>query len=73
MVVQHTNGLGLVLRPEPASASRVMLLQDGAQLRVTGESVEKSGHAWLPVASSNGATGWVAGEFLAPLKTANAP
>ena len=73
MVVQHTNGLGLVLRAEPASASRVSLLKEGTQLRVTGDSIEKSGHAWLPVASSNGTTGSVTGEFLVPLKAPIAP
>ena len=66
MVVQHTNGLGLVLRPEPASTARVTLLQDGARLRVTGNSVEQGGHAWWPVTSPSGASGWVAGEFVAP-------
>ncbi len=66
MVVQHTNGLGLVLRPAPASTARLLLLQDGARLRVTGESVEQAGHAWLPVTAANGTSGWVAGEFLAP-------
>ena len=66
MVVDHTNGLGLVLRPEPASSARVLLLQEGSRLRVTGTSVEQSGHQWLPVTSATGATGWVAGEFLAP-------
>ena len=66
MVVQHTNGLGLVLRPEPASSARVTLLQDGARLRVTGSSVQQGGHAWLPVTSTSGASGWVADEFLVP-------
>jgi hypothetical protein len=66
MVVDHTNGLGLVLRPEPASNARVQLLKEGARLRVTGTSVEQSGHQWLPVTSTTGASGWVAGEFLAP-------
>ena len=66
MVVDHTNGLGLVLRPEPASTARVQLLKEGARLRVTGTSVEQSGHQWLPVTSVTGASGWVAGEFLAP-------
>jgi hypothetical protein len=66
MVVQHTNGLGLVLRPAPASNSRVLLLREGARLRVTGDSVLQAGHAWLPVTSTDGTSGWVAGEFLVP-------
>jgi hypothetical protein len=68
MVVQHTNGLGLVLRPAPASTARVILLEEGARLRITGGSVEQDGHAWLPVTSADGASGWVAGEFLAPAR-----
>jgi hypothetical protein len=66
MVVQHTNGLGLVLRPTPASEARVLLLQEGARLHVTGSAVQQAGRAWLPVTSSNGTSGWVASEFLVP-------
>jgi hypothetical protein len=68
MVVQHTNGLGLLLRPAPASTARVVLLEDGARLHVTGGSVEQDGHTWLPVTSADGASGWVASEFLAPAR-----
>jgi len=66
VVVYHTNGLGLVLRPAPASTARVLTLKEGARLRVTGDPFRQAGRAWLPVASQNGKTGWVASEFVAP-------
>jgi hypothetical protein len=66
VVVNHTNGLGLVLRPSPASAARVLTLQEGARVRVTGEPVQQGGRAWLPVTSATGKSGWVAGDFVAP-------
>jgi hypothetical protein len=66
MVVGRTNGLGLVLRPAPASPARVLLLQEGARVRVTGSAVQQGGHAWAPVTTSNGTSGWVASEYLAP-------
>ncbi len=66
MVVQHTDGLGLVLRPTPASTTRIVTLKEGARVRVTGDTVQKAGRVWIPVASLTGKTGWVAGDFVAP-------
>jgi hypothetical protein len=66
LLVQHTDGLGLVLRPAPGSPERVLTLQEGARLRVIGDPVEQAGRSWLPVASPSGKSGWVAGDFVAP-------
>jgi hypothetical protein len=66
VTVNHTNGLGLVLRPAPASTARNLTLAEGARLRVTGEPVQQAGRVWLPVVSQSGKTGWVASEFVAP-------
>jgi hypothetical protein len=66
VMVNHTNGVGLVLRPAPATSARILTLAEGARLRVTGDPVQQAGRAWLPVASQNGKTGWVASEFVAP-------
>ena len=60
LLVQHTDGLGLVLRPSPGSPERVLTLQEGARLRVIGDPVEQAGRSWLPVASPGGKSGWVA-------------
>jgi hypothetical protein len=59
VIVNHTNGVGLVLRPAPATSARILTLADGARLRVTGEPIQQAGRAWLPVA-------WVASDFVAP-------
>jgi hypothetical protein len=66
VIVNHTNGSGLVLRPAPASIARTLILAEGARLRVTGEPVQQDGRVWLSVVSQNGKTGWVASEFVAP-------
>jgi hypothetical protein len=66
VIVNHTNGVGLVLRPAPATSARILTLADGARLRVTGEPVQQDGRAWLPVASQSGKIGWVASDFVAP-------
>jgi hypothetical protein len=65
VIVSHTNGVGLVLRPAPAANARILTLADGARLRITGQSVQQAGRAWLPVASQSGKTGWVASDFVA--------
>ncbi len=65
--VARTDGLGLVLRPRPASSARLRTLPDGTPLRVTGAAVQQSGRAWLPVQAPSGEGGWVAAEFLDPL------
>jgi hypothetical protein len=67
VTVQRTEGVGLVLRPSPGSTARVLTLQEGARVRVTGDPVQQAGRVWLPVTSQSGKTGWVAGEFVAPL------
>jgi hypothetical protein len=66
VIVNHTNGFGLVLRPAPASIARTLIFAEGARLRVTGEPVQQDGRVWLPVVSQRGKTGWVASEFVAP-------
>jgi hypothetical protein len=65
VVVKHTNGLGLVLRPVPGSTARILTLAEGARLRVTGEPVQQAGRVWVPIISASGKTGWVASEFVA--------
>jgi len=62
--VAHTDGLGLVLRPRPASPARLRTLPDGTLVHVTGDAVQQSGRAWLPVQAPSGEGGWVAAEFL---------
>jgi hypothetical protein len=66
VIVNHTNGSGLVLRPTPGSIARTLIFAEGARLRVTGEPVQQDGRVWLPVVSQSGKTGWVASEFVAP-------
>jgi hypothetical protein len=64
MLVQYTEGLGLALRPEPASAERLRTLPEGARVRITGEAVEAAGRSWIPVEALGDELGWVAAEFL---------
>ena len=66
MLVQYTEGLGLALRPEPASAARLRTLPEGTRVRITGEAVEAAGRAWVPVEALGDQVGWVAADLLAP-------
>jgi hypothetical protein len=63
-LVAHTDGLGLVLRPAPAASTRIRNLPEGTRVRVTGAAVSRAGHAWLPVETATGQTGWAAAEYL---------
>lgn len=58
---------GVNLRAEPsASAARVKLLRDGAELEIVGEDRQADGRAWRNVKDpSDGAIGWIAAEFVA--------
>jgi hypothetical protein len=55
------------MRSEPsATAARVKLLRDGAQLEKIGDDRDVAGRTWRNVRDpSDGATGWIAAEFVA--------
>jgi N-acetylmuramoyl-L-alanine amidase len=64
--IVHVASGGLRLRVEPAtSAGVVSQLSAGTTLTVTGLPVGASGYSWYPVTCPWGATGWVAGDYLA--------
>ena len=64
--VARTDGQGVNLRAEPGtSAARIKSLREGAELEVLGPASESDGRAWRHVrVPADGATGWVADEFL---------
>jgi hypothetical protein len=58
---------GLVMRSEPGGGDRIRLVDEGADLRdLGGAEQEVNGRWWKRVAHPDGATGWVASEFLVP-------
>lgn len=58
---------GLVMRTEPGGGERIRLVDEGADLRdLGGAEQEINGRWWKRVAHPDGATGWVASEFLVP-------
>lgn len=66
---------GVNMRAEPsATAARVKLLRDGQQLEIAGENRDAGGRTWRNVRDpSDGATGWVAAEFVTAASAAPAP
>ena len=63
--VANTGGEGASLREQPStSATRVKGLTDGTVLEVIGADQQAEGRAWRNVRDPEGATGWVAAEFL---------
>lgn len=65
---------GVNLRAEPStSAARVKTLRDGDVLETIGPSQDAGGRAWRNVrAVEGGETGWVAAEFVAPVRESQA-
>jgi hypothetical protein len=65
MLVQYTEGQGLVLRPEPASTVGLRTLPEGTRVRITGAALQVGDRTWVPVEALDYQEGWVAAEFLA--------
>ena len=65
--VAGTDGSGVTLREKPsATARRLTVVPEGARLVVIGEDTQAEGRTWRNVKSTNGATGWVAAQFVRP-------
>jgi hypothetical protein len=65
--VANTGGEGASLREQPStSAARVKGLTDGTLLEVIGADQQAEGRTWRNVRDPEGATGWVAAEFVEP-------
>lgn len=65
--VQGTGAQGLLLRSSPGLPSpSVILIPEGTVLQVRGGPQIADGYTWWQV-SFEGGTGWVAGDFLAPV------
>jgi hypothetical protein len=67
--------VGLNLRVDPGSgAARVKTVRDGAVLEIVGEDRQADDRTWRNVRDpSDGATGWVVSQFLAPAGAAGTP
>lgn len=64
VVVSNTDGAGLNMRAAPSTTADVQQeLSEGAQLTITGESVEAEGYTWWPVESAE-SSGFVVADFL---------
>ncbi len=68
--VAETEGQGANLRVEPGTgAPRVKTLREGAELEVVGPDRTADGRVWRNVRDpADGASGWVAAEFVAPAR-----
>lgn len=67
--VGNTGGTGLNMRADATTNAEVVtVLQDGAVVTVTGESIESEGFIWWPVEAEDGTTGYVVEEYLIPLE-----
>lgn len=68
VVVKGAGAEGVNMRADPsATAGRVKLLKDGAQLEIVGEDRTADGRTWRNVKdTADGAVGWVAADFLKP-------
>lgn len=66
---------GVNMRAEPSTtASRVKLLRDGAELELAGEDRQADGRTWRNVTDpSDGATGWIAADFVVAADSPPAP
>jgi hypothetical protein len=66
---------GLNLRTEPSgSAERLKLIPDGTELEIVGDDQEVDGITWRNVKDpEDGATGWVAAEFVEAADDASPP
>lgn len=66
--VSGTDGTGVSLREKPsATARRLTVVPEGARLVVIGEDTQAEGRTWRNVKTTNGATGWVAAQYVKPL------
>jgi hypothetical protein len=67
LVITGAGAEGVNMRAEPATtAARVKVLRDGNQVDIVGENKEADGRTWRNVKDpGDGATGWVAAEFVA--------
>lgn len=64
-VITGAGAEGVNMRGEPATtAARVKVLRDGNQVEIVGEDREAGGRNWRNVKDGDGATGWVAAEFV---------
>lgn len=55
------------MRAEPTTAAGVVVtLAAGDTVTITGESQEADGYVWWPIETADGASGWVAADFLQP-------
>jgi hypothetical protein len=65
--VSGTDGTGVTLREKPsATAKRLTVVPEGARLTIIGEDTQAEGRTWRNVKTTNGATGWVAGQYVKP-------
>ena len=65
--VSGTDGSGVTLREKPSATSRrLTVVPEGARLVVIGEDQQAEGRTWRNVRTTNGATGWVAGQYVKP-------
>lgn len=74
-VITGAGADGVNMRAEPsATAARVKLLKDGATLEAVGPDRDAGGRSWRNVKdTSDGATGWVAAEFVVVSQPTTAP
>jgi hypothetical protein len=65
--VANTDNVGVSLRGGPSTDNiRLLLIPEGAAIRVVGGPEEGSGLIWWQVQVDDGTEGWVAGDFLLP-------
>jgi len=65
--VANTGGIGVNLRAQPSKTAKiVVLLKEGAELKVIGEDTSAEGITWRNVKDDNGNVGWVSSEYLVP-------
>lgn len=57
---------GLVVRSEPGGGDRILVVNEGTDLRDLGQESSAEGRTWKRVAHPDGGEGWVAAEFLLP-------
>jgi hypothetical protein len=67
VVVVETEGQGARLRADPDPEAEVLeVLEEGTILELTGRESEADERLWIEVRVSDGPSGWVAADFLAP-------
>lgn len=63
--VAGTDGVGVSIRNRPGTAAqRVSVAAEGARLQVVGPDADADGRTWKNVRGPDGATGWVAAQYL---------